>query len=128
MGWCYIQSSISVCFWQVAESMYSCVVLALSLLSAYCPQVQPQEVAQGLGSGWPQVTTLQYLQKQCIALAHNLVSLPSTNRSVALARDVRGCLLLTTQLLQLMHVPMDERQAKEVAAGQHQIQSLLQKL
>ena len=117
-----------MCLRQVAESMYSCVVLALSLLSAYCPELQSQEAAQGLGLGWPQSTTLRYLQKQCIALAHNVVSLPSTSRSMALARDVRGCLLLTTQLLQLMHIPTDERQAKEVAASQHQMQSLMQKL
>ena len=112
---------------QVAACMYSCLALALGLLTAFCPEVHPQEAAQGLGLGWPQAMTLCLVQRQCIALTHSMVSLPYTNRTTALARDIKCCLLLTAQLLHRMHVHVDERQRKDVAATQHEIQRFLQK-
>ena len=36
---------------QVAERMYSCVVPALTVLNAFCPQVESQEAHRGLKLG-----------------------------------------------------------------------------
>lgn len=44
---------------QMAETMYSCVMLALKLLAAFCPEVGPQQEHQ---QGWPRSYVLISLQ------------------------------------------------------------------
>ena len=100
--------------------MYSCAVLALTVLNAFCPQVEFQEAQRGLKLGWPQPAHLRLLQRQIYALSHS--HLPNSGRGKALARKLKKCLVLTAQMLAHMR---DERQAKEVAASQHQLQAFL---
>ncbi len=45
---------------QVAETMYSCIMLALKLLTAFCPEVGPQQMSQ-IGPGWPSPVVLRAL-------------------------------------------------------------------
>ena len=103
---------------QAAGTMYSCVVLALSMLTAFCPGLDPKQAKGEWDIGWPQIATLRSLQKQCHALSLNHV--PATKRGKALGKNLKGCLLLTSQLLDRMHVPLSEHQAKDVAASQQQ--------
>ena len=105
--------------------MYSCVVLALSMLTAFCPELNPKQAEEGLGIGWPQIATLRSLQKQCHALSHSHV--PANKRGKALGKNLKGCLLLTSQLLNCMHMPSGGRQVKDVAASQQQLQGILNK-
>ena len=44
---------------QMAETMYSCTLLALKLLVAFCPEGGPQQPKQ---KGWPQAHILTALQ------------------------------------------------------------------
>ena len=46
---------------QVAEVLYTCVMLALKLLTAFCPEVGPQKMNQ-IGLGWPSPVVLKALQ------------------------------------------------------------------
>ena len=69
---------------QVAESTYSCVVLALTVLNAFCPQVESQEAHRGLKLGWPQPAHLRLLQRQSHARSHS--HLPNSGRRKALAQ------------------------------------------
>ncbi len=46
---------------QVAEMMYSCVMLALKLLKAFCPEAGPHQFSQ-IGLGWPSPAVLKALQ------------------------------------------------------------------
>lgn len=108
---------------QVAEGVYSCVVLALTLLTAFCPQVESQEANGGLKLGWPQPAHLRLLQRQGHALSHS--HLPNSGRGKALARNLKGCLVLTAQLLSRMHVSTGDRHIKEIATSQHQLQMFL---
>lgn len=105
--------------------MYSCMVLALHMLATFCPEVGLQEAQAGLGLGWPHTATLCSLQKQCHALSH--CQLPLSSRGKALARNLKGCLLLTTHLPNQMHVPLSERQAKDVTSSGHKLQMFLSK-
>ena len=58
-------SSIAVLDLQVAETMYSCVMLALKLLKAFCPQAGPHQFSQ-IGLGWPSPAMLKALQVSSI--------------------------------------------------------------
>ena len=44
---------------QMAETMYSCIMLAVKLLAAFCPEAGPQ---QGNQQGWPRAYVLTALQ------------------------------------------------------------------
>ena len=46
---------------QMAETMYSCVMLALKLLKAFCPEAGPHQFSQ-IGLGWPSPAVLKALQ------------------------------------------------------------------
>ncbi len=50
---------------QVAETMYSCVMLALKLLKAFCPEAGPHQFSQ-IGLGWPSPAVLKALQVSSI--------------------------------------------------------------
>ena len=51
----------------LAETMYSCVMLALKLLKAFCPESGPEQVDQ-TRPGWPSPVVLKALQ---VSLHHN---------------------------------------------------------
>ena len=51
----------------MAETMYSCIMLALKLLVAFCPEAGPQQPKQ---KGWPQPYILTALQVSFILLNH----------------------------------------------------------
>lgn len=56
LGWI---GATALCFVQMAETMYSSVMLALKLLVAFCPEAGPQQEHQ---NGWPRVYVLTLLQ------------------------------------------------------------------
>lgn len=56
---CWAGDMTEVCVVQMAETMYSCIMLALKLLAAFCPEVGPQHELQ---QGWPRSDVLISLQ------------------------------------------------------------------
>lgn len=56
---------------QVAETMYSCVMLALKLLKAFCPEAGPHQFSQ-IVLGWPSPAVLKALQVSSISCTQNL--------------------------------------------------------
>ncbi|CAK0783823.1 hypothetical protein CVIRNUC_007023 [Coccomyxa viridis] len=60
-------SEFSAC---LGEAMYSATAQALAFLCAVAPQVDEEEVAAGLGPGWPSARVLANLQQHCIALSY----------------------------------------------------------
>ena len=50
---------------QLAETMYNCVMLALKLLKAFCPETGPHHFSQ-IGLGWPSPAVLKALQVSSI--------------------------------------------------------------
>lgn len=58
---------IALHFVQMAETMYSCILLALKLLEAFCPEAGPQQQKQ---KGWPQAYILTALQVSASTVRH----------------------------------------------------------
>ena len=73
---------------QVAETMYICIVLALKLLKAFCPEAGPHQFSQ-IGLGWPSPAVLKALQVSSIFMHPKL---PFLYRPIGSAnRALFGC-------------------------------------
>lgn len=81
---------------RLAESMYIVCDLALALLVATAPAVDPAEVAagQGLGSMWPSVRALAAVLDQALAVGESMVGSPAA--PLASAPSVRRARIAAT--------------------------------
>lgn len=110
---------------QVAETMYSCVMLALKLLKAFCPQAGPHQFSQ-IGLGWPSPAMLKALQKQCHAMAHSHIP-EGTRRAISLVHSIQGSLKLSWLLLRMLPAQIEDNEQKDYSVTSHKLQSMLDK-